>query len=149
MEEVQKRFWEERFKIYADWKKDWYHKYLDKGYMITKTGFICQGFMKRNEIINYPVQGSAFHCLLWALIRLGKELKKYKMKSLIVGQIHDSIIADVPEEELNDYLVLANEVSTKQIMEEWKWINVPLAVKAEVSPVGGSWFDKKEMRIPE
>jgi len=150
VQQIEKKFWEERFKVYAEWKKKWYYKYLDKGWMLTKTGFICQGFMKRNEIINYPVQGSAFHCLLWSLTRLVKyELKKHKMKTLIVGQIHDSILADVPEEELEDYLILANNVTTKQLVRKWKWIDVPLEVEAEVCPVGGSWVDKEEMEIPK
>jgi len=148
IQQVEKNFWEERFKVYANWKKKWYYEYIDRGWMLTKTGFICQGYMKRNEIINYPVQGSAFHCLLWSLIRLNKELKKRKMKTLLVGQIHDSILADVPEEELDEFLILANNVMTKQLMKSWKWINVPLEVEAEVCPIGGSWFDKKEMQIP-
>jgi len=148
IQQVEKNFWEKRFKVYANWKKKWYYKYVDQGWMLTKTGFICQGFMKRNEIINYPVQGSAFHCLLWSLIRLLKELKKRKMKTLIVGQIHDSIMADVPADELDDFLVLANNVMTTQLMKTWTWINVPLEVEAEVCPVGGSWADKKEKEIP-
>ena len=149
IQQIEKKFWEKRFKTYTQWKKKWFYKYLDRGWMLTKTGFICQGFMKRNEIINYPVQGSAFHCLLWSLIRLVKELRKHKMKSLVIGQIHDSILADVPAEELDDFLVLANNVMTTQLMETWKWINVPLTVEAEVCPVGGSWADKKEMEIPK
>jgi len=149
IEMVEKRFWEKKFPTYAQWKKKWFNKYVDKGWMLTKTGFICQGYMKRNEIINYPVQGSAFHCLLWSLIQLGRELKRHKMKTLIVGQIHDSILADVPEEELNDFLILANDVMTKQLIKKWKWINVPLEIEAEVCPIGGSWADKEEMEIPK
>ena len=113
--------------------------------MKTKTGFICQGFMKTNEIINYPVQGSAFHCLLWALIRLVLlELPKRKMKTLIVGQIHDSIVADVPDNEIQEFLSLANYVMTKMIRKAFKWLIVPLEIEAEVSPIDGSWAEKKE-----
>jgi DNA polymerase I-like protein with 3'-5' exonuclease and polymerase domains len=71
------------------------------------------------------------------------------MRTLIVGQIHDSILADVPRDELNDFLALANKVMTKQLRNKWKWINVPLAIEAEVCPIGGSWADKKEMEIPK
>lgn len=150
IQEVQQRFWGDRFKVYAEWKNKWYKKYLKRGWMLTKTGFICQGYLKRNQIINYPVQGSAFHCLLWSLTQMvKKELKKRKMKSLIVGQIHDSILGDVPHEELNEYLVLINDVTTNKLVKKWKWINVPLEVEAEVCPVGGSWADKKEMEIPK
>jgi len=148
IQEVEKAFWNDRFPVYAQWKKDWYNKYQEKGYLRTKTGFICQGFMKRNEIINYPVQGSAFHCLLWSLTKLVlEELPRRKMKTLIVGQIHDSIVADVPAEELNDFLQLANQVMTVDLLQEWKWINIPLEIEADVTPINGCWFDKKEMKI--
>jgi len=149
IQQVEKAFWGKRFKVYAQWKKKWYQKYVSRGWMLTKTGFICQGFMKRNEVINYPVQGSAFHCLLWSLTRLVRELKKHKMKTLIVGQIHDSILADVPAKELDDFLMLANTVMTTQLTNEWKWINVPLEVEAEVCPIGGSWSEKEEKEIPK
>lgn len=150
LRQVERKFWNERFPVYAEWKKHWYRRYLKRGWFVTKTGFTCKGFFKRNEAINYPVQGSAFHCLLWSLIRLvTRELKKHKMKSLIVGQIHDSILCDVPDEELDEFLVLANDVMTKQLVKEWKWIKVPLEVEAEVCPLDGTWADKKEMEIPK
>lgn len=148
IQKIEKQFWTKRFPIYARWKKNWYKKYAERGWMLTKTGFICQGFMKRNDTINYPIQGSAFHCLLWSLTRLvRKELRKHKMKTLIVGQIHDSILADVPENELDEFLNLAQRIMTTELTNTWKWINVPLEVEAEVAPIGGSWADKKERKI--
>ncbi len=123
-------------------------KYQERGWMKTLTGFICQGWMKRNEIINYPVQGSAFHCLLWALIHLQRELEKRKMETLLVGQIHDSLLADVPEGELEDFLRLAQHVMVDDLKEAWSWINVPLEVEAEVTPVDGNWYEKEGMKIP-
>jgi len=141
---VERHFWEDRFPVYAQWRKDWFTQYQKKGWFLTKTGFICQGYMKKNEAINYPVQGSAFHCLLWSLTRLVlQELPKKKMKALIVGQIHDSIVADVPPEELDDFLALAQHVMTTLLMSIWDWIIVPLKIEADVSPIGGSWVDKK------
>ena len=116
-------------------------------YFDTLTGFRIEGLYKRNEVINYPVQGSAFHWLLWSLIRIQKLLKKYKMKSLLVGQIHDSIVGDVHKKELRDYLDIVKQVMTIDVRKHWEWIIVPLRIEAEVAPVGGSWFDKKEVKI--
>ena len=147
IQEVENDFWNKRFKVYGQWKKDWYYSYLKKGYFNTLTGFRIAGDYKRNQVINYPVQGSAFHWLLWSLIRIQKLLNKYKMKSLIIGQIHDSIVADVHEKELKDYLQIVKQVMTIDIRQYWKWIIVPLAIEAEVSPVNGSWYEKKEMEI--
>jgi DNA polymerase I-like protein with 3'-5' exonuclease and polymerase domains len=70
------------------------------------------------------------------------------MKTLIVGQIHDSIVADVPWNELDDFLGLAKEVMTERLRKTWKWINIPLEVEAEVAPLGKSWADKVEYQIP-
>ncbi len=144
---VEDKFWGEWFKVYGRWKEDWYYAYLKKGYFDTLTGFRIEGLYRRNEVINYPVQGSAFHWLLWSLIRIQKLLKKYKMRSLLVGQIHDSIVADVHKKEVRDYLSIVNQVMTIDVRKHWKWIIVPLSIEAEAAPVGGSWYEKEEVKI--
>lgn len=143
---VEKDFWNNRFSVYNEWKQEWYEEYQRRGWLKSLTGFICQGYMKRNEVINYPVQGSAFHCLLWSLIQIQDELKKRKMKSLIVGQIHDSIVSDVPPEEKDEYLEITHKIMAKDLMDEWDWIIVPLETESEIVPVGGSWADKEKIK---
>lgn len=145
--EVEDDFWNNRFSVYRDWKKKWYEEYLKKGYFITLTGFKIEGVYNRKEVINYPIQGSAFHWLLWSIIRINKLLKKYRMRSLLTGQIHDSLIADVYKKELQNYLSIVHQVMTIDVRKHWRWIIVPLTVEAEASPVGGSWYDKKEIKI--
>lgn len=144
IQRIETDFWEKRFPVYTQWKKDLLSQYWRDRYLVTKTGFIVQGEMRKNEVINYPVQGTAFHCLLrslsWIVL---EELKHRKMNTLIVGQIHDSIVADVPAEELSDFLGLVRYVMTERLPREWDWINVPLDVEAEVAPLNGSWADKK------
>lgn len=144
---VENSFWNQRFPVYTQWKKDWWDAYLKKGYFLTKTGFICRGKMKRNEAINYPVQGSAFHCLLWSFIEMTKALKKNKMKSVLIGQIHDSALGDVPEEELEDYIALFREISTERIRAAWDWIILPLDVEVEVTGLNESWYTKKGIAL--
>lgn len=139
--QVEQDFWGVRFRVYDRWKKRWWDDYMKRGGFKTLTGFWIEGVMKRNDVINYPVQGSAFHCLLWSLIRLQRELRRRKMRALIVGQIHDSIVADVPAEELDDFLILAKRIMTKEIRKHWKWIIVPLDIEAEVAE--SNWFEKK------
>ncbi len=145
--EVEDEFWDERFPAYRDWKEKWYFAYLKKGYFDTLTGFRIEGVLSRNEAINYPAQGTAFHFLLWSLIRIQKLLKKYKMKSLIIGQIHDSIVGDIYRKELRNYLEICRQVMTIDIRKYWKWINIPLKIEAEVAPIGKSWYEKKEVKI--
>jgi len=143
--EVEERFWGNRFKVYAQWKLDWFRQYLRVGGFDMLTGFRVDGVYKRNDVINYPVQGSAFHCLLWSLIQLVRWLEKKRMESVIVGQIHDSIVADVTPGELDDFLAKAKYVMTVAIRKHWPWIIVPLVIEAEVSDT--NWFEKKEYKI--
>ena len=144
---VENDFWGKRFKTYSRWKKNWWEKYQREGGFSTLTCFLIDGVFSRNDVINYPVQGSAFHCLLWSLIRLNKWLNKNKMKTLIVGQIHDSIVADVHTDELDSYLSKAKTIMTQTLPEEWKWIEVQLEVEAEITPINGTWYEKKEQEI--
>lgn len=148
IQKIEKHFWDKRFKVYAQWKREWYAQYLKTGWFRTLSGFICQGFMSRNDVINYPVQGFSFHWLLWALTRLvNVEIRKARMKGRVVGQIHDSIIADVPDEETTDFIALARDVMTTQLRKHWKSIIIPVEIEVEVTPVGGNWTEKEEYKL--
>ncbi len=147
IKKVEYDFWYKRFKVYRKWKEQWWESYLRQGYFVTLTEFKIEGIYKRNEVINYPIQGVAFHWLLWSLIRINKLLKKYKMKSVVTGQIHDSIVGDIHKKELKDYLEMAKQVMTIDVRKHWDWIMVPLKVEADVAPVGGTWYDKEEFKI--
>ena len=145
IKEVEDDFWHRRFKIYDQWKRDWNNAYLEKGYFDTLTGFRCSAMMDRKQCVNFPIQGSAFHCLLWSLIRVQKLLHKYNMKSFIIGQIHDSMIMDVLQRELKDVMDIVRQVTMIDLTKHWKWIIVPMRVECEAAPPGRSWYEKKEI----
>lgn len=140
---VEKRFWKERFPVYDRWRREWYDAYLREGGFNMFTGFRVSGPFARNDVINYPVQGAAFHCLLWCLTELQDWLDGNGMESLIVGQIHDSLVLDLVPAETDEVLSKAREIMTVLLPRRWKWITTPLEVEAEVCPVGESWFTKK------
>lgn len=143
IKEVERRFWEDRFPVYAQWRRDWFKAYEGKGYFNTHTGFLVQGIFSRNFVINCPVQGSAFHCLLWSITKMVNWLRKEKMQSRVVCQIHDSMISTVKVSELADFVAKARQVMTEDIKEHWPWIITQMNVEVEVCPQGGSWRDKK------
>lgn len=143
---TEDRFWNDRFSTYHAWRREQVDLYKEQGYIDLRTGFRCWGPMTKNQVMNYHIQGPAFHCLLWSLITLNKELKRRKMRAKIIGQIHDSIIADVPTEEVDVYLALANDIATNRLRENWDWITVPFEVEAEVAYT--NWHEKKETPIP-
>lgn len=144
LQKIERNFWDKRFPVYAKWKKTWYESYQKSGGFDFLTGFRVSGFYKRNEVLNLGIQGSAFHCLLWSLIQLQKWLEDTDKQSLIVGQIHDSLILDVYLPELQMVLNTAKRIMTKDLLEAWKWIIVPLDVEVEVCPKGGNWFQKEK-----
>jgi len=149
IEKVEKDFWGKRFVTYTRWKEKWYKDYLKNGGFRTLTGFWIDGILKKNQAINFPVQGIAFHALLWALIRMQKWLVKNDKKTKIVGQIHDSMVLDVHPSELKLVLKKLNYYMTQAIKKEWQWINVPLTVEPELTPVDGSWYEKEEVKLED
>jgi len=147
VKKVEEDFWGRRFKVYTQWKKQWYRDYLRTGGFRMHTGFYIGGDMRRNQVINYPVQGAAFHCLLWCLIRLQRWIRKNRMASCLIGQIHDSLIGDLHESEASEIMSKAREIMLVDLPRAWDWIIVPLEVEVEAAPVGASWFDKRAMEF--
>lgn len=139
---IEDDFWNNRYAVYGQWRRDWYRAYCQKGYFQSLTGFTWSGVEKRNFIINAPVQGSAFHCLLQSIIDIQREISSKKMRSRIFLEIHDSILALVPAEELHEYVSMSNDIMTTKLRQKWPWICLDLKTEVEVSNV--SWADKQE-----
>lgn len=142
----ERAMWD-KYSTYARWKKNWYNEYEQKGYFWGFTGFGWEGVLKRNDVTNYPVQSAAFHCLLQSLIEIQKRLSKRKMKSLIIGQIHDSMILDVVLKEKDEVLAICKEVMTNWLLKKWSWITIPLDIDAEAAPPGASWHFKEKVKL--
>lgn len=143
--DVERRFWGERFRVYAAWKKSWYEAYCRRGYFDSLTGFHYAGRFRRNQVINLPVQGSAFHCLLWTFIETTKALARARMGTRLVAQVHDSMLARVPVGEVADYLGLVRGIASERLPREWRWIVAPLKMDVEGTGEDGTWADKKEI----
>ena len=143
LKKIEQDFWSNRFPKYAAWKKKWYEDYRERGYFDLLTGFRCEGLYVKNEAVNYPVQGAAFHCLLWCLIQMQRWLRKNKMLSRIVLQVHDSMLLDVHPSEFDAVLAQARHIMTVALPKVWQWLIVPISVEVEAGGVDESWFQKK------
>ena len=135
----------DRFPQWTERKEQWWKRYQQRGWFQMMTGFRCDGIFSRNDLFNYPIQGPAFHLLLWSLIRMGNWLKKNKMKTRVIGQIHDSIIFDAFAGELDAILSKAKEVMTEDVRKAWDWVIVPLEIEAEVART--NWYEKEKVEI--
>lgn len=147
LQAIETDFWKTRFKVYDKWKERWWQEYQKKGYFTSKTGFLYSGVMSRNDAINYPVQGAAFHVLLWCLQTAIKTFKKLGMDTKIVGQIHDALVLDVAPDELQEVVKIMKQIMEVDVRKHWPWIIVPLEIDAELCPVDGSWAEKQKFKI--
>lgn len=139
----QDKLWK-RFSGYDQWREDGYQKYLREGSIACVTGFAWHDIAPKNEVMNRLIQGPAFHCTLWSLIRILPRLRKYKLKTLVIGEIHDSLQLDIVPSEVQDVLDIVVSIMTKELPKAWKWLNsIPLEVECDISPVNKSWFHKK------
>lgn len=139
---VEKKF-QQKFPEWTKRKETWWQKYLETGKFQLMTGFEVAGAYSRNNLMNTPIQGPAFHILLWSLIQLVKWTRGKKTR--VIGQIHDSIIADVHASEYDEYLAVAKRIMTEDVREHWKWIVTPLEIEAEVAH--DNWFNKKAIEL--
>lgn len=133
------------FSQWRDRREQWVKRYQARGWFPLMTGFRCSGIFSKNQLMNIPVQGPCFHALLWSLIRVLAEIKKRKMRTKVVAEIHDSIVADVPREEIDEYFALTKQIMEKDVRNHWDWIKTPLIMEPEVC--FPSWYEKVPWKL--
>lgn len=138
----EKEFWKQ-FQGVRDWQNDLAKEYRRKGYVETKMGFRLGGYLSRNELYNYPIQGTAFHLLLWSLIQANRERKNRGWKSRIIMQVHDSLILDLVPKEQREVVSVVRDIMENRTRETFPWINTPLTVEPEITAVNGTLNDLK------
>jgi uracil-DNA glycosylase family 4 len=143
---VEEKFWK-RFVKFKEWQLDVLKEFKKYGYIRLFHGMkYGGGIASPNELINAPIQGTAFHCLLWSVIQINKRIKEEKLKSKLIGQIHDSMLYDTAPEE-RDYLkCIIKDVAEVKIREVHPWIIVPLVVEFEETEIDQPWYYKKEIK---
>ena len=85
--------------------------------------------------LNTPIQGTASDIMKMAMIKVYDEMNKHKFKSKIVMQVHDELIFDCFNDELDEVIKVA-----KDAMENIYKISVPFKVSADT---GKNWYDAK------
>ncbi len=146
LKEIEDDFWGNRFAVHAQWKRKWIEDYHKNGGCRSLTGFITTGPHKRNDITSYCIQGDAFHLLLWSMIRINNRLRRYKFKTRVIFEVHDSLNFNCKSKERDDVIDLCMKVMTQDIKEYAPWLNVPIVAEAELCPIDRSWFDKASLK---
>lgn len=140
---LEDSMWNKRYTVYTAWKKRWRNSYLIKGWFESLSGFVFSGLYGRNDCLNYGIQCFAAHWLLQAAIIVSKKLRKARMKTRLIGAIHDNLLGSIPHDEVQDVFDMIVEAMTVDVPKKWPSIIVPLEAEVEWVPEGGSWAEKK------
>ena len=99
---------------------------------IHSKNFNLRGFAERTAV-NTPLQGTAADLIKIAMIRIDAELRERKLRSRMLLQVHDELVFEVPEGEVETMKRLVTEQ-----MEHVHELKVPLKVEAGTGP---NWRD--------
>jgi DNA polymerase-1 len=99
---------------------------------INSKNFTQRGFAERTAV-NTPLQGTAADLIKVAMIRIDAALQEQKLKSRMTLQVHDELVFEVPEKEVETMQSLVREH-----MERVHELAVPLLVEMEAGP---NWRD--------
>ncbi len=101
---------------------------------INSSNFTVRGFAERNAI-NSPIQGSAADMIKLAMIRVHNEMKKKHWESKMILQVHDELVFDAVEAELDELKSLILTCMTGAML-----LPNDVPVEAEFG-VGKNWLE--------
>jgi len=84
------------------------------------------------EAVNHPIQGTAADIIKIAMIRLNEELRR-RYRARLLLQVHDELLLEVPQEEVEDVRPLVVEIMCNAFD-----LAAPLKVEAET---GNNWLE--------
>ena len=99
---------------------------------INSNNFVVRGHAERNAV-NAPIQGSAADVIKIAMIDIDRALSEGGFKTKMLLQVHDELLFEVPEEEIEPIKALI-----KEKMESAVKTKVPLIVEVGV---GNNWLE--------
>ncbi len=95
---------------------------------INSKNFQLRGFAERTAV-NTPLQGTAADLIKLAMIRIDAAIIEREMKSRMTLQVHDELVFEVPEGEVDIMKSLVREH-----MEQVHPLSVPLLVEMGIGP---------------
>ena len=99
---------------------------------INSANAIVRGFAERNAV-NAPIQGSAADIVKLAMVAVHREMQKANLKSKMILQVHDELVFDVHESEVEEMKSVV-----KEAMENAVNLVVPMEVEMKLA---GNWLD--------
>lgn len=144
----------DKYKGWAAWHIKLMQEATTTGQLIMPTGRIYTysptqyGEWPRTTILNYPVQGLGADIMAMIRVAMFKRFKALGLKSLFINTVHDSIVLDAIEEEVDTIVHLFHEVfkDTPKLFKQWFGKDFNLPLQCEVS-IGPNQADLEEIKI--
>jgi len=92
--------------------------------------------------INYPVQGSSSDIILYTMVCLKKFIDKSKIEAYIVITVHDSIVVECKDENIEDIVEEISNIAKIDIPKFFTWLKVPWVYDYAV---GKNWGEMKKI----
>ena len=99
----------------------------DKNYMTREFG--------KRAAMNAPIQGTAADLIKLAMVHIAKRIDSEQLRSKMILQVHDELIFNVVEDEIE---IMKELIETE--MEKAMILDVPLEAKCVQ---GNNWYDAK------
>lgn len=99
---------------------------------INSANMTVRGFAERNAI-NAPIQGSAADLIKIAMINIQNDIREKGMEGKMIMQVHDELVFDVPEKEIEQFKEL---ITTR--MQNAITLQVPIEVEVGT---GKNWLE--------
>ena len=127
MEEEKKKAYENGYVTTLMNRRRVIEELKSKNYMVRSSG--------ERMALNTPIQGSAADILKKAMVEIYEEFKKRGLKSKMLIQVHDELVFNVLDDELDEVSKIVRDV-----MEHTIELSVPLKVDIEY---GNNWYEAK------
>ncbi|CAG7644861.1 DNA polymerase I [Paenibacillus solanacearum] len=101
---------------------------------ITASNFNLRSFAERTAM-NTPIQGTAADIIKLAMVQMDERMRREGVRSRMLLQVHDELVFEVPEDELERMKAIVPEV-----MEGALKLDVPLKVDVDA---GVNWYEAK------
>jgi uracil-DNA glycosylase family 4 len=131
--DLHAEFWD-KFPDIKGWHEFTYDNYQRTGYVTGLSGFRRHAPVKRNELINCPIQSDESLIVCNALVRLSKLGFNPRM------EIHDDLTFLWPKQKIDEY---AEVVIGQMLKVQFDWVNVPLELEMKIG--GRDWGSLKEV----
>jgi hypothetical protein len=123
------------------------HDVHEKTYTLQVNDKLHQ-FVSEGGMIN---KNCSFHLLLHTLIKVNAFIKKNNLKTKLIGQIHDSLVASVPKDEIEIYHNGVSKI-VANLKNNFDWLIIPMEVEIEISKLrenGGNFSSMEEFTMKE